>query len=172
MLKILVAVDENNAIGKDNHLLCHLPDDLKRFKQLSTGHTVVMGRKTYDSIGKALPNRKNIVITRQVNLTIPGCEVVHSLKEALSHASNMEEIFIIGGAEIFNQAMALCDTIFLTRIHHQFEADTYFPEIDLTIWEEIKKEYHPKDEKHPFAFSFIHLKRKVGDRDASKKNET
>lgn len=155
MLNILVAAAQNNAIGKDNRLLWHLPADLKHFKQLSLGHTVIMGRKTYDSIGKPLPNRRNIVVTRQSNLHIPGCEVVHSLQHALDACRNNGEIFIIGGGDIYRQAMDICDTIFITRVHHPFEADAYFPAIDLDIWVEKEREDHPADEKHDFAYSFM-----------------
>ena len=161
MLKILVAADENNGIGKDNQLLWHLPADLKHFKQLSTGHTIIMGRKTYDSIGKPLPNRRNIVITRQPDLTIQGCEIVHSLQQALDTCKSEEDVFIIGGAEIFRQAIAQCDIMFLTRVHHQFEADTFFPEIDPTIWEEIERKDYPADAKHNFAYSFLVYRKKV-----------
>ncbi len=155
MLNILVAADENNGIGKDNQLLWHLPGDLKHFKELSTGHAVIMGRKTFDSIGKPLPNRRNIVVTHQTGLKIQGCEVVHSLQEAIDICKNDDVVSIIGGAEIYRQAIALCDTIFLTRVHHRFEADTFFPEIDSAIWQEIEREDHPVDEKHEFAYSFL-----------------
>ncbi len=155
MLNILVAADENNGIGKDNQLLWHLPGDLKHFKELSTGHAVIMGRKTFDSIGKPLPNRRNIVVTHQTGLKIQGCEVVHSLQEAIDICKNDDVVSIVGGAEIYRQAIALCDTIFLTRVHHRFEADTFFPEIDSAIWQEIEREDHPVDEKHEFAYSFL-----------------
>ena len=160
IVSILVAVDENNAIGKDNQLLWHLPIDLKRFKQLTSRHTVIMGRKTFDSIGKLLPNRKNIVVTRQENLTIPGCQIAHSLAKGLDFCKNDQQVFIIGGAEIYRQAIALCDTIFLTRVYHTFEADTYFPVIDFTDWIETQREEHLSDQKHAFAFSFITYVRK------------
>src|SRR5471030_811486 len=119
---IVVAISENHAIGKDNKLLWYLPNDLKHFKEITTGHTVIMGRKTYDSIGKPLPNRRNIVITRQADLRIQGCELVHSLQQAIDVCKNDDTIFIIGGAEIYRQAILLCDTIYLTRVYHQFEA--------------------------------------------------
>jgi dihydrofolate reductase len=161
MLNILVAADENNGIGKDNQLLWYLPADLKLFKQLSSGHTVIMGRKTYDSIGKSLPNRRNIVVTRQVHLDIPGCEVAHSLQQAIAMCENDETTFIVGGAEIYRQAIAQCDRIFLTRVHHQFEADAFFPELDPTIWKEIERKDHPADAKHKFAYSFLVYSKKV-----------
>lgn len=159
MYHIVVAADENNAIGKDNQLLWHLPIDLKFFKQITTGHTVIMGRKTYDSVGKPLLNRRNIVISRQANLQIPGCEVVSSVQQAIELTSeqdrNDQDIFIVGGAEIYRQTLSLCDRIYLTRVHHRFDADTHFPELDANIWKLISREDHPQDQKHKYAFSFL-----------------
>ena len=160
MISILVAADQNNAIGKNNQLLWHLPADLKHFKQLSSGHTVIMGRKTYDSIGKPLPNRRNIVITRQTYIDIPGCEVVNSLEDAIALSSQDGHVFIIGGGEIYRQAMDVSDTIFITRVHHQFDADTYFPAIDAHTWVEKEREDHPADAKNLFAYSFFVYKRR------------
>ena len=125
---MVVAIAKNNAIGKDNQLLWHLPKDLKHFKEITSGHTIIMGRKTYESVGKPLPNRRNIIITRQ-NITIEGCEVVNSIEDALKLCAGEDEVFIVGGAEIYKQAMALTDRIYLTIVHHEFEGDTYFPEI-------------------------------------------
>jgi dihydrofolate reductase len=155
---IIVAIAENYAIGKNNQLLWHMPADLKHFKQTTSGHTVIMGRKTYDSVGKPLPNRRNIIITRQ-EITIPGCEVVKSVEEALELCSNEEEVFIVGGAEIYKLAMPKTDRIYLTIIHHSFDADTFFPEIDYMEWKEVSREDHPADEKHKYAYSFITLER-------------
>lgn len=160
MFNILVAASENDAIGKDNRLLWHLPNDLKHFKQLSVGHTVIMGRKTYDSIGKPLPNRRNIIVSRQSNLIIAGCEVVNTLEQAINLSRKDGEVFIIGGGDIYRQAMIFCDTIYITRVHHHFEADTYFQPIDLNIWVEKEREYHPADAKHDFPYSFITYLRK------------
>nr|AIA17737.1 Dihydrofolate reductase [uncultured bacterium] len=157
-ISIVVAIAANNAIGKDNQLLWRLPNDLKHFKQITSGHTIIMGRKTYDSVGKPLPNRRNIVITRQ-NMNIEGCEVVNSLDAALALCANEPEVFIVGGAEIYKQAMPLTDTIYLTIVHQSFEGDTYFPEIKANEWIEIEREDHNPDEKHKFAYSFITLKR-------------
>ncbi|HUH32537.1 MAG TPA: dihydrofolate reductase, partial [Daejeonella sp.] len=145
--------------GKNNQLLCHMPADLKHFKQLTIGHPVIMGRKTYDSMGKPLPNRRNIVITKQ-DLQIPGCEVVHSVKEALEVSSAEELVSIIGGATIFTQSMDLIDTIYLTCIHHLFEADTFFPKIDTELWKITEREDYEADEKNPYPYSFITYKRR------------
>lgn len=158
-LGLVVAISSNNAIGKDNQLLWHLPADLKHFKNITSGHTIIMGRKTYDSIGKPLPNRRNIVITRQKGLQIEGIEVVHSLAEALS-LCKQEEVYIIGGAEIYRQAISLCDKIELTRVHQYFDADAFFPELDNATWEEVWKEDHLPDEKNKFAYTFSTLERR------------
>jgi len=158
-INIVVAIAANNAIGKNNELLWHLPKDLKHFKKLTTGHTVIMGRKTFDSVGKPLPNRRNIVVTRQ-NIQIKGCEVVNSLEAALELTNHELEVDIVGGAEIYKQAMPLTNFIYLTIVHQDFEADTFFPEIDYTQWQEMSREDHQTDEKHAFPFSFITLKRR------------
>jgi dihydrofolate reductase len=158
-INIVVAIATNNAIGKNNKLLWHLPKDLKHFKELTTGHTIIMGRKTFDSVGKPLPNRRNIVVTRQ-DMQIAGCEVINSLEAALELAKGEAEVDIVGGAEIYEQAMSLTNFIYLTIVHQDFEADTFFPEIDESQWQEIAREDHQTDEKHAFPFSFITLKRR------------
>ena len=158
-INIVVAIASNNAIGKNNKLLWHLPKDLRHFKELTTGHTVIMGRKTFDSVGKPLPNRRNIIVTRQ-NIKIEGCEVVNSLEAALALAKNETEVDIVGGAEIYKLAMPLTNTIHLTIVHQSFEADTFFPEIDNKIWHETSREEHQPDEKNAIPFSFITLKRR------------
>jgi len=157
-ISIIVAISQNHAIGKDNKLLWHLPNDLKHFKTKTSGHTVIMGRKTYDSVGKPLPNRRNIVITRQ-QLDIPGCEVVNSLNDALALCKTDEEIFIVGGAEIYRQAMSITNKIYLTIVHQNFDGDTYFPEIEENIWAETEREDFQPDEKNKLAHSFITLER-------------
>lgn len=159
IVSIVVAIAQNNAIGKNNQLLWHLPKDLKHFKDITSGHTVIMGRKTYESVGKPLPNRRNIIITRQ-NIVIDGCEVVNSIEEALKLCTGETEVFIVGGAEIYKQAMALTDRIYLTIVHQEFDADTYFPEIKETIWKETERQDHESDEKHLFPYSFITLERR------------
>lgn len=156
-LTIIVAAGENNAIGKDNDLIWHLSDDLKRFKKLTNGHHIIMGRKTFESFPKPLPNRTHIVITRQENYKAPdGVIVVNSLTDAIDAAKNDNNPFIIGGGEIYKQAMSLADTLEITRVNASFEnADTFFPEIDIDKWEETNRIMHEADEKHAHAFSFI-----------------
>jgi dihydrofolate reductase len=157
-VSIVVAISENHAIGKDNKLLWHLPKDLKHFKEITTGGTVIMGRKTYDSVGRPLPNRRNIVITRQ-QIEIPGCEVVNSIEAALALCRDTDEVFIVGGAEIYKLAMHLTDRIYLTIVHENFDADTYFPEIKSDIWKETERTDHEPDDKNPLPYSFITLER-------------
>ncbi len=157
---LVVAISENNAIGKDNQLLWHLPADLKHFKAITTGHTLIMGRKTFDSIGKPLPNRRNIVISRNAELTIAGAEVYQNLAEALQACAHEAEIYIIGGAEIFNQSIQLANKIYLTRVHQTYEADTFFPELDSSQWEESNLEQHLPDEKNTVAYTFSILESK------------
>ena len=160
-LSIAVATGENKEIGKNNQLLWHMPADLKFFKQTTSGHTVIMGRKTFDSVGKPLPNRRNIVITRDTDLRIAGTEVVNSLDEALSITQNEEKpVFIIGGAEIYRQALPKTDLLYLTTIHNQFDADTFFPEFDRNEWEVLSSEPHQADEKNKYDYTFEVLKRK------------
>ena len=154
---LIVAAGENNSIGKDNDLIWHLSDDLKRFKSLTDGHHIIMGRKTFESFPKPLPNRTHIVITRQDNYKVPdGVIVVNNLEDAFDAAKSDKQPFIIGGGEIYKQAMPFANKIELTRVHESFEnADTFFPEIDKSTWKETNKTFHDKDEKHQFAFSFI-----------------
>jgi dihydrofolate reductase len=157
-VSIVVAIGENHAIGKDNKLIWYLPKDLKHFKEITNGGTVIMGRKTYDSVGRPLPNRRNIIITRQ-QVEIADCEVVNSVEAALDLCRDEAEVFIVGGAEIYKLAMPLTDRIYLTIVHANFEADTYFPEIKEDIWKETIRQDHEADEKNPLPFSFITLER-------------
>ena len=159
-ISIIVAISANNAIGKDNQLLWHLPADLKHFKEITSGHPIIMGRKTYDSIGRPLPNRRNIVITRNKELGIAGVEVVSSIAEAISLCANENEVFIIGGAEIYKHALPLTDCIYLTVVHQQYEADAFFPELNENEWTTIHQEYHEADEKNSVAYTFSTLERK------------
>ncbi|MEM9649630.1 MAG: dihydrofolate reductase [Bacteroidota bacterium] len=155
-LIIIAAAGENNALGKDNDLPWHLPDDFKRFKALTSGHKIIMGRKTLESFPKALPNREHIAITRERGYTPKfQCEMVHSLEDAIALVGNHERAFIIGGGEIYKQAMDHATDIELTRIHASFEADTFFPPIDETQWKLTKEESHPKDEKHAYSFTYL-----------------
>lgn len=164
MIKILVACDENRVIGKDNQLIWHLPADLKRFKSLTTGHVILMGRKTYESIGKPLPNRTTIVITRQADFQAEGTITAHSVEEAILKAKSLsrEDIFIVGGAEIYTVSMALADQILLTQLHDIFEGDAFFPEISTETWEIVYRERGLTDEKNPFQYSFITYQKKDG----------
>lgn len=156
MLTLIAAASENNALGKDNDLVWHLPDDFKRFKALTSGHYIVMGRKTFESFPKPLPNRTHVIITRQKDYTVPeGCIVANSLKNAIELCPESEEIFIIGGGQIYKQSIEIADKIELTRVHTTVEADAFFPEIDEDIWEVIQSEYHPKDEKHEHDFTYL-----------------
>jgi len=160
MISIIVAVAEHNVIGKDNKLIWHLPKDLKHFKETTTGHFVIQGRKTYESFGKPLPNRTNVIITRDKNYKAEGCIVVNSLQEALDIAINEKEVFIIGGGKIYEQAMSIADRIYLTKVHHSFEGDTFFPEINIKEWAEKSRQDYNPDEKNKYPFSIIILERR------------
>lgn len=155
-IAIIVALDQQNGIGRKGGLLCHLPGDLKHFKDLTTGLSIIMGRKTYESLPKgALPNRTNIVITSDKEENYPGCIVVSSLDAALARCSNEDTVFIIGGGQLYRSALPLTDILYLTRIHHTFnDADTFFPEINAGEWELIHQEINKADEKHPYHYSF------------------
>lgn len=160
-ISIIVAMDDNLAIGQDQQLLCHLPADLKRFKALTTGHTIIMGRKTFESLPHALPNRKNVVITSQQETQFPGCVICHSLEEALALGQPEEELFILGGGQIYQQAISLADNLYITHIHHVFnKANIFFPAVDWSAWEETAHEAHPADEKNPYPYTYINYRRK------------
>lgn len=159
-LSIIVAVSRNLVIGKDNQLIWKLSADLKRFKALTTGHAIIMGRKTFDSIGKPLPNRTSIVITRQKDYKIEGCLVVNSLEEALEKASDQKEVFVIGGGSIYEEAIAKADKIYYTKVHKNFDGDTFFPALDLKEWESVSRQDCMPDEKNEVPYSFIDYKRK------------
>lgn len=161
MLAFVVAAAENGVIGRDNQLIWHLPADLKHFKQLTQGHPVVMGRRTYESIGRPLPNRTNIVVTRQADWQADGCETAQSVPAALELASQLDEqVFVIGGAEIYRQALPAADTIYMTEVHHNFEGDVTFPELDHAVWREEARERHEADDKHAYPFTFVTLRRR------------
>ena len=159
MLSIIVAVADNGVIGSGNQLPWRLPDDLKRFKALSLGKPIVMGRKTFDSIGRPLPGRLNIVISRQPGLEIPGCRVVTSIDEAIAAAQPVPEIVIVGGADIYRQILPRVETIHLTRVHAEIAGDVMFPALQEEEWRESAKEYHAADERHAHAFTFSTLER-------------
>lgn len=160
MIIMIAAAAENNALGKDNGLVWHLPDDFKRFKNLTSGHPIIMGRKTFESFQKPLPNRLHIIITRQKNYQAEGCLVVSNLEKAIALTDKNQDAFVIGGGEIYQQALRFSDKIELTRVHDSFEADTFFPEIDEKEWQLIQEEYHPKDEKHKIDFTYQTFTRK------------
>jgi dihydrofolate reductase len=161
-VSMVVAVAENWVIGKKGGLPWKLPADMKHFKDLTTGHTVIMGKKTYDSIGKPLPNRTNIVVARDSSLDISGCIAVRSIGEALEAAPDDQEIFVIGGAEIYNSFLSLTQKIYLTQIHHEFDGDTFFPKLNLAEWSEKKRQNFKADDKNPYNYSFIILERISG----------
>lgn len=160
MISIIVAVAENNVIGKDNDLIWKLPRDMKHFKETTTGHYIIMGRKTFESNGRPLPNRTNVIITRDKNYTAEGCVVVHSLEDAIKEAKNDTEAFIIGGGIIYEMALPIVDRIYLTKIHHNFEGDTYFPEINMDEWDiKDQRDFEP-DEKNKYPFTIFTLDKK------------
>lgn len=159
MLTMIAAAGEGNELGKDNDLVWHLPDDFKRFKQLTTGHCIIMGRKTFESFPKPLPNRRHIIISRNKDYSPAGAEVVHSFDEALALAKEDSNPFIIGGGQIYKIGMNYADAIELTRVHGKFEADTFFPEIDVKQWKKTNSEFHAKDDKHNFAFTYDRYER-------------
>ncbi len=161
MITLIVAAGNNNEIGKDNQLLWHLPDDLKHFKKRTLHQTIIMGRKTFESLPGVLPKRHHIVISRNPNFSSdhPNVDVVASLEEALQKAQS-EEIFIVGGGNIYTQTITLADRIEMTRVNTTVEADTYFPEIPENEFELIRRVYHPKDEKHAFDFEILSYRRK------------
>lgn len=155
MITLIAAVGENNELGKNNDLIWHLPADLKRFKQVTTAHHIIMGRKTYESIRKPLPNRTTVIITRNPDYTAEGCIVVQSLEEAIKIAKVDENSFVIGGAEIYKKAILLVDELDICEVHNSFDADVFFPKIDDTIWKEIKREKFKSDSKNNYDYSFV-----------------
>ncbi len=161
MITIIAAISENNALGKDNKLLWHLPDDFRRFKRVTTGHHVIMGRKTFESLGKkALPKRTNIIITHQKSYDASCIVLADSLKTALRIAKTDTNPYILGGGSIYKEAVKIADRLDITLVHHEFKADTFFPEINPKIWREVSREFHAKDEKHKYDFSFVMYERK------------
>lgn len=156
-LSIIVAIDQNNAIGKNNQMLTHLPNDLKYFKHVTSGYSVIMGRKTFESLPKgALPNRRNIVITRNYDLSFPNCEMAESINHALEMTKDEEIVFIIGGGTIYSEMVNQVDKLYITHIQHSFVgAEVFFPLIDPKIWKEVWREDHQADEKHEYDFSFV-----------------
>ncbi len=158
MISIIVATDRNNLIGKDNDLPWRIPADLTYFKKITSGSTIVMGRKTYESIGKPLPNRQNIILSRK-GFSADGCETLHSLEEIKSLDVDNKELYIIGGSHIFKEALPFADFLYLTYIDEEFEGDTYFPTLDESEWELISEQKGIKDEKNPYDYYFRKYKR-------------
>lgn len=163
MISFIVAMDENRVIGKNNELPWHLPEDLKYFKRVTMGHPIIMGRKTFESIGRPLPGRENIIITRNKEFQTDKCTVINSVEELLKycHENPNEEYFVIGGAEIFKQLISHVDHLYITFIHEHFDGDTYFPSIDMKEWELISKEQGLQDEKNPYQYEFLIYKKKL-----------
>lgn len=164
-IAMIAAVAENGVIGKDNDLVWSLPDDMKYFMNSTKSHYIILGRKNYESLPpkyRPLPNRTNIVITRQQGLELENTIVVNSLKEALAvcKKNNQEKVFVIGGGQIYEQALSITDSLYITEIQAEFDGDTFFPKYDKNEWEEVSREQHSTDERHEYAFDFVIYKRK------------
>ncbi|MHC5200628.1 dihydrofolate reductase [Myroides sp. LJL119] len=156
MIILIAAMGQNRALGKDNKMIWHLPDDFKHFKTLTTSHYIIMGRKTFETFPSPLPNRVHVIITRQLDYVAPqGCIVVHSLDQALQVCQGQKDVYVIGGAQIYELALEIADKIELTKIHEDFQADAFFPEIDQGKWDLIKQDFHPKDSRHAYDFTFL-----------------
>jgi dihydrofolate reductase len=161
MISLIWAMDDNAVIGKDNQLPWHLPEDLKFFKKTTMGHPIAMGRKTHDSIGRPLPGRENIIITRNKDYSSDGCTVLNSVDELIQYSKDQnKEIFVIGGAEIFKEVFPSADRLYITKIYHSFDGDTFFPKIDMDQWKLEFKEPGIKDEKNPYDYEFFIYDRK------------
>ncbi len=162
MLSIIVAKAKNNTIGKDNKLLWHISDDLKRFKELTTNHNIIMGRKTFESLGGILPNRKHIIFSQNPDFKIENenVEIVHSMLQIQQYIEDEEENFVIGGAMIYNLLMPYVTKMYVTEIEKDFEGDTFFPKINSEVWEEISREKGPEDSENKFEYEYVTYKRK------------
>lgn len=160
MINIIVAVADGGVIGADNTLLWHISEDLRRFKAITTGHPVIMGRKTFESLGRPLPRRTNVVVTRNAGFRAEGTLTAHSLEEAVGMFPPQEELFIIGGGEIYRQAMELADRLYVTEVHAAYRGDTLFPAIDPAVWRETARESHPRGEQYPSPFEFVDYERR------------
>ena len=162
MLSIIVAKAKNNIIGKDNKLLWHIKDDLKRFKNLTTGHVIIMGRKTFESLGGILPNRKHIIFSQNPDFKVENenVKIVHSMLEIQEYIESEEECFVIGGAMIYNLLMPYVNKMYVTEIHKDFEGDTFFPKINLDVWKEVSREKGPKDLENSFDYEYVVYERR------------
>jgi dihydrofolate reductase len=158
-ISIIVAFDKNRLIGSNNALPWHLPADLQHFKKLTMGHHMIMGRKTFESIGKALPGRTSVIITSNPLWAAPGCISAPDLPMALEACEDAPEVFLIGGARVFSEGLRYADRLFITLIDHSFEGDTWFPEIDAAVWKEVNREHHQKDERNPWDYTFIEYRK-------------
>lgn len=154
MIILIAAIAQNNALGLNNKMIWHLPNDFKRFKSLTTGNHIVMGRKTFESLPKMLPNRTHVVISRQESFKPEGCIMAKNIEDAIAKCPIESDIYIIGGGEIYKQTLSIAHKLELTRVHHDFEADVFFPEIDSNDWELITNENFEADEKHQYGYSF------------------
>lgn len=159
-ISLIAAVADNGVIGVDNTLPWHLPDDLRYFKELTTGHAIIMGRRNYESIGRPLPKRHNIVVTRNADYQAPGCTVVRSIDEAFAAAADDPEIFVIGGGEIYQQSLSRADRLYLTLVHTKPAGDAHFPDFARDAWREISRREHPADDRHAHPFTFVTLERR------------
>lgn len=162
MISFVVAMDRNRLIGAGDGLPWRLPDEIRRFKKITMGHPVLIGRKTYESIPdkfRPLKGRTNIVLTSQKDYEVPGCVVVHNMHDALNAVGTDQEVMVIGGARVFEELMPLVDRLYLTEIDGEYAGDVYFPELDLSEWEEVARERHPRDERHDSPFTFLILDR-------------
>lgn len=160
MISLISAVARNGVIGQSNNLVWHIAEDLRRFKSITTGHPVIMGRKTFESLGRPLPARINVVITRQENYQAGCAMVVHSLQEALALFNPGQETFVIGGGEIYTQSMPLADRLYLTEVDAEYEGDVFFPAWDPAQWDLIEEEYHPRGQEFPHPFTFLVYQRR------------
>lgn len=160
MISLLVAMAQNRTIGRNNTLPWHIPEDLKHFKALTMGHTMIMGRKTFDSIGRPLPGRHTVVVTRNRDLRIEGCTVVHSLQEAIAASPQTEEIFVVGGAELYALALPLADTLYITEVMQEVEGDAHFPAFEMSQWQETAREVRQQDSPQALEYHFVTYQRK------------
>lgn len=155
MISMIVATGKDRVIGQDNQMPWHLPADLAYFKKVTGGHTIVMGRKTFESIGRSLPNRRNIVLTTSSSFEAEGCEVVHSIADILAIGESETELFIIGGSKLYEEMMPYADRLYITHIHHAFEGDRYFPDYNENEWTVVSREKGHRDEKNPYNYEFV-----------------
>ncbi|MFC6998695.1 dihydrofolate reductase [Rufibacter roseus] len=164
MIALVVAIAENRVIGKDNQLIWHLPEDLKHFKRLTMGHPMVMGRKTFEAIGKPLPGRTSVIISSQPDYKAPGgCIVVGSIEDALKTGLAIDEhVMVVGGGEVYRQTLPYAEVVYLTLVHESFDGDVFFPDLDPDTWEVTEQEEHPADERHAYPYTFLTFRRRVG----------